>query len=580
MTYRLRSRRQFLQTGLAASASLWYSPSPAHAATRPLNPRELQQFRDVLPQPVRISGAKLDITASEFGQRLHSQLPPTRLWGYGRSYPGPTIEAVRGRAVRVTWRNELRAPRLLQSLPVDQTIHWADPLRSNGHVGAHARSSPALRRRYSGPIPLVTHLHGAETDPVSDGHPDAWATARFGLKGPAWAREWCEYPNLQPGATLWYHDHTLGITRLTVFAGLAGFYLLREPELERSLNLPSGDYEREILIQDRSFDVHGQLRYPQFGVDPDEHPFWVPEFFGDTLVVNGRVWPYMNVEPRRYRLRLLNGSSSRFYRLALSDKRPFIQIGTDGGFMSVPVEVDKLTLVPGERADVIVDFTGLKPHSTILVLNDAPTPFPKGEAPDPETTGRVMQFRVVPLTGSDASTIPQQLVETPVLPQPTVTRTLTLNEHGGERGPHMALLDGKRWMDPVSETPKLGSTEVWEFVNLTEDAHPIHLHLVQFQVLGRQMFRSKAMASQPRERREPLAAYLSGPVQPPDPNERGWKDTVRADPHEVTRIQMRFAAADGSGFAFDATGKPGYVWHCHILEHEDNEMMRPYTVLA
>jgi spore coat protein A, manganese oxidase len=566
------SRRRFLQSGVVSAAALFADAVPVLAATvpaAPLNARRLAQFRDEVPRPRRLAGANLEVPVREFTQQLHSQLPPTRVWGYAGSYPGPTIEAVRGTATRIVWRNELQAQQLLALLPVDQTLHWADP-RDDMH------KTP--RTRYRGPVPIVTHLHGAETDPASDGHPDAWFTPGYAAKGPAWVREWSEYPNRQPAATLWYHDHCLGITRLTTYAGLTGFYLLRDPELDRSYGLPSGELERELVIQDRSFDVNGRLRYAQRGNNPAAHPFWVPEFFGDTVLVNGRVWPYMNVEPRRYRLRMLNGSGSRFYRLALSDGRPFTQIGTDGSYLPAPVQVQQLVLAPAERADLIVDFAGMAAGATIVMQNDAPAPFPEGDRPDPRTTGRIMQFRIVARTGADASRVPEKLADIASLGTPALTRTLTLDEHMAHEGPMAALLDGKRWMDPVSETPAPGETEIWEFANLTPDAHPIHLHLVQFQVLGRQAFRAEEYAEVPRPKRGPLAPFLSGPVKPPDPNERGWKDTVRANPGEVTRILVRFAPMNGGDFPFDATAQPGYVWHCHIVEHEDNEMMRPYAI--
>jgi FtsP/CotA-like multicopper oxidase with cupredoxin domain len=517
----------------------------------------------------------LDFAVTEFGQKLHADLPPTVLWGYDGSYPGPTIEAERGKPLRARFRNALQNQTLLAALPVDQTLHWADPLGAK--QGAHPHHGGGPRERYAGPVPLITHLHGGEVHAQSDGHPDAWYTPGFERKGPAFAGEWHDYPNAQPAATLWYHDHVMGATRITVYAGLAGFYLLREPELERTLNLPAGDYEREILIQDRSFDLKGQLRYPQRGNDPAAHPFWNPESFGDAIVVNGKAWPYMNVEPRKYRLRLLNGSNARFFRLRLSDGRPFVQIGSDGGFMAAPVEVKTLMLSPGERADVIVDFSGLGQGKTIVVTNDAVAPFPVGDKPDPRSTGVVMQFRGVPLTSADASAIPAKLVDVPALGAPTLTRTLTLDEHIGRKGPHRMLLDGRTWSDPVSETPRLGSTELWEIVNLTADTHPIHLHLVQFQALNREALRVKAYTKAPKAQRQ-LASYLSGKPVLPDANERGWKDTLRANPGEVTRFMVRFAPASGGAFPFDATAAPGYVWHCHLLEHEDNEMMRPYAV--
>jgi FtsP/CotA-like multicopper oxidase with cupredoxin domain len=576
------TRRKFLQSSaIAAAGGLLapYSLAPAFAAAGPaLDARRLRKFVDELPRPRRLSGTTLDIAVTEFRQKLHADLPPTTLWGYDASYPGPTIEAERGKPLRVRFRNELHDQTLLASLPIDQTLHWADPLGAKLGAGGHAGHHGAgPRQRYDGPAPIVTHLHGGEVQAQSDGHPDAWYTPGFGRKGPAFAGEWNDYPNAQPAGTLWYHDHVMGATRITVYAGLAGFYLLREPELERTFNLPTGDYEREIVIQDRSFDVNGQLRYPQRGNDPAMHPFWNPESFGDTIVVNGKAWPYMDVEPRKYRLRLLNGSNARFFRLRLSDGRTFLQIGADAGYLPAPVELKALLLAPGERADVIVDFAGLGQGKTLVMRNDAMAPFPKGDKTDPRSTGLVMQFRGVPLGAADSSAIPARLADPPTLGAPVLTRTLTLDEHAGHKGPHRMLLDGRAWSDPVSETPQLGATEMWEIVNLTEDTHPIHLHLVQFQALNREAIRVKAFARAPKAQQH-LSRYLSGKPVLPDANERCWKDTLRANPGEVTRFLVRFAPASGGAFAFDATAAPGYVWHCHVLEHEDNEMMRPYVI--
>lgn len=563
----MNGRRQFLRLAGLAAAGMLAPSSDAGAATR-LDPRRVTKFLDELPRPRRLSGSALEISATEFRQKLHSRLPATTLWGYAGSYPGPTIEAIRGVPMRITWRNGIARPKLLAALPVDATLHWADPLRK-GHT----------RRRYSGPLPLVTHLHGGETEPQSDGHPDAWFTPGFALAGPGFAKPWCDYSNMQPGATLWYHDHALGITRLTVYAGLAGFYLLRDVELERALRLPAGDFEREILIQDRSFDSGGQLVYPRRGPNPDRHRHWVPEFFGDTIVVNGRIWPYMNVEPRRYRLRFLNGSNARFYRLRLTDGRPFVQIGADGGFLPAPAEMRELLLAPGERADTIVDFAGLAAGAGVVLSNDAPAPFPGGDPPDPHTVGTVMQFRVVRPSGADTSVIPATLVASAPIGAAQRTRFLTLEEKMGPGGPLAVLLDGKRWSEPVTEEPKIGSTELWELANLTEDAHPIHLHLVQFRIIERQAFDVRAHLDAQPGARQPVRVFTGKP-RAAEPGEGGWKDTVRALPGEVTRILVRFAPQQGGTFPFDASAAPGYVWHCHMLEHEDNEMMRPMRLLA
>lgn len=582
----MKNRRSFLKTSSLAGAGMLLSysgkDSRTDAATAaPLDPVTLTKFLDPVPKPKKLYGLYHEIAVSEFYQKLHSQLPPTLLWGYNGAYPGPTIEATQFLPTQVKWVNKLVNPALLARIPIDQTLHWANPLNQNF---AHQPTAPL----YAGPVPMVVHLHGGQTASDSDGHPDAWFTADYKIKGKAWSRPIYQYHNFQPPATLWYHDHVLGMTRLNVYAGMAGFYLLRNP-FELLLNLPKGDYERELVIQDRIFDVVGQLVYPAAPAG-SEPPYWIPEFMGDTILVNGKVWPYMNVEPRKYRFRLLNGSNARFYRMKLSNGLPFIQIGTDGGYLEKPVTVNTLTLAPGERADVIVNFKGCGVGTKFLLTNDAPGPFPNGDPADPDTVGQIIQFRIVPLTGYDKSEIPKTLGDTPRIATPsTKTRTLTLSEML-DAGTHSGLLlDGKAWHYPISELPKLGSTEIWQIVNLTADTHPIHLHLVNFLLLDRQQFdvnkyldaynRQNPVLPSPTAVSLSVTPYLTSAPIPPRPEEKGWKDTIQMQPGEVTRIQVSFAPNGCANYPFDPTTGPGYVWHCHMLEHEDNDMMRPFKVM-
>jgi FtsP/CotA-like multicopper oxidase with cupredoxin domain len=437
---------------------------------------------------------------------------------------------------------------------------------------------------------MTVHVHGSEVEPESDGNPNSWFTPGFVLKGEGWRKQVYHYVNNQEATTLWYHDHALGITRLNVYMGLAGFYLIRDP-LHEPVGLPAGPYEIPIVIQDRSFYTDGSLAYDEEGVNPLIHPFWVPEFFGNTIVVNGKVWPYLNVEPRKYRFRFLNGSNARFYNLKLPKRGSFIQIGTDGGYLASPVVLNELLLGPGERADVIIDFTGLPAGTEIIVRNDARSPFPGGEYPNPQTVGQIMKFVVIPLTAPDPSVIPSVLNTITQLSEATVTRTLTLNEVGEEESgePLGGFLDGKMWDDSTTETPRIGTTEIWEIINLTGDAHPIHIHLAQTQLLNRQRFQTNRylklynelnpIIPAPVTTNPPVDPYLIGsPVSPPA-NERGWKDTHKMFPGDVTRVIIRFAPQGQLNYPFDATAEPGYVWHCHILEHEDNEMMRPMKLL-
>jgi spore coat protein A, manganese oxidase len=562
------SRRCLLRLGGGLAAGPWLRPVHAHnsAETPVQKSPPLQKFVDPLPRlsPDLAPSGTLDggplyeIAVRSFRQQLHRDLQPTPLWGYAGRFPGPTLDVRRRQRIFVRWQNELVEPGFLIPRAFDPHLH-----------GTH-RGEPATK--------TVTHLHGAVVPSHSDGHPDAWFTAGFGERGAEWAREICEYPNRQDACMLWYHDHAIGQTRLNVYAGLAGVYLIRDDE-EDALGLPSGDYEVPLIIQDRSFGTDGSLAYPvSENAGSEDHPGpWVPEFFGDTILVNGKVWPHFEVEPRTYRLRILNGSNARFYRLRLSDGRPFVQIGTDQGLLSAPVQVGRLLLAPGERADVIVDFRGAAAKS-LRLLNDAPAPYPNGKVPDRRTVADVMDFRVSrPLTRADTRTIPGKL--RPVVPlseKDATVRHMALREYKDAKGgPITVLLNGRKWDAPITVRPRLGDTEVWHLINTTEDAHPIHLHLVRFQVLDRQAFDVNAYlarwgAERPGEGPDPIAVapYLRGRRRAPPAQERGWKDNVRADPGEVVRIIARF-----DGYA----GK--YPWHCHMLEHEDNEMMLQFEVM-
>jgi spore coat protein A, manganese oxidase len=382
----------------------------------------------------------------------------------------------------------------------------------------------------------VVHLHGAKAPPHSDGYPDDWfVPGKSAL---------CFYPNDQEAAMLWYHDHAIGINRLNIYAGLMGAFFIRD-EVESSLNLPQGDYEIPLIICDRMFEPGGALYYPVSGKPGAP---WVAEFYGDAMLVNGKVFPYLEVEPRKYRFRVLNAANARFFALTLSSGR-LQQIGTDLGLLSAPVEVASLNLYPAERADVIVDFS--KHSGERITL--------KHQALD------VMEFRVGRDEAKDTSSLPpafppiQRLREVDAVK----TRTLTLVEYNTFTGGSMVmLLNAAHWNMPVTEKPVFETIEIWNLVNLTEDAHPIHLHLVRMQILDRRPFDDFAFNTKGQLR-------FTGPPTKPDAGEAGWKDTVRCDAGVVTRIIARFEGYTGR-----------YVWHCHILEHEDNEMMRPFEVIT
>ncbi|MCX9083653.1 MAG: multicopper oxidase domain-containing protein [Candidatus Methanoperedens sp.] len=652
----------------------------------------------------RVSAPSINVSMEIHKQQVLSTGTPlaagaanlTNLWAYNinnvKFYPARTVEVTKGTPTQMIYDNKLNAD-LYKTLTVDQTLHRADT-DGNGMT----------MLPYSGSyVPTVVHLHGGEVPATIDGGPDAWFTNQpldpvTGVpvpaphpQGPSYYSDpgasatgaTYTYPNVQESTTLFFHDHALGATRLNVHAGLAAFYFIRD-NLEAAVAppLPTGPYEIEIAIQDRMFDDKGQLLFPDVGVNP-EHPFWVPEFFGDAIVVNGKTWPYLNVEPRRYRLRFVNGSNARFYNLR--SKVDFWQIGTDGGLLDFPVKVNNLLLAPGERADVIVDFFKLSDQTKIIkvvVNNNAATPYPAGLPVVRGTTDQILEFRIgtapkkVPAnwdTTFDPSKKTALRTGTNVIVRlvnpttgvltpgvvPTVKRSLTLNEWlnplspGGIPMPLEMLLNNTKWdgmqydtrntpatligllpgstqINPgpnpgpySTENVTEGTTEIWEIVNLTVDAHPMHLHLVQFQLMNRQVldavgyqaaydaaFAAKVLGATawipeygpPNAYGTPNAdGYIGGnpavspflntagvasPILPPNQNERGWKDTVVCLPGQVTRIALRFAPLDkpiaGPNLYYpfnpSPAGSHGYVWHCHIIDHEDNEMMRPYFV--
>jgi FtsP/CotA-like multicopper oxidase with cupredoxin domain len=555
------------------------------------------------------------IFVSQFKQQLLPYgFPQTTVFGYGgnvidkntnrtinnfRNAPGATFDTISGLPVNIQWINTIKN---FNPLPVDPTIHWADPNNLGMVDPESVPPFPPGLAKAEFPVPIVTHLHGGENNSVNDGHPDAWFTNKEDKVGSEFITSIYQYPNKQPSTTLWYHDHTLGITRLNVLMGLAGFYLIRDYENPLDIPgkfFPDKKYEIPIVIQDRSFYTDGSFCFPTVGINPDIHPYWMPEFFGDTIMVNGKIWPNLNVDRCQYRFRLLNGSNARFYDLNFSNHMEFIQIGGDGGYLPKPVMLTSLVLSPGERADIIIDFSSLFPGTKLILENHASAPFPSGDEPDPETVAQVMQFTVSCFYPLKSYTIPTKLNDIPKLVPNTPKRTLVLFEVQGENGPIEVLLNGQNWSAPISECPLVGSTEKWEIVNLTEDAHPIHLHLVNFEIESRQAFEAEKYTydwidinGMPPLNHPtitlPVNNYLIGNPLPPDDNERGFKDTVRANPGEVTTFIVRFAPQDSDPdkvkpgtnlFPFNPSLGPGYVWHCHILDHEDNEMMRPYKVI-
>jgi len=515
----------------------------------PSNPTTIPPFVDSLPIPFTAkpinscdcSGSEepyYNIVMKEAYHRFHKFFPLTKMWTYNGVFPGPTIEARKDVPILVRWINNLPDKHLL---PVDHTLHGT-------------MDTPDVR--------TVVHLHGANVKDDSDGHPEAWFTRNYETIGESFTREVYEYTNHQFGGTLWYHDHTIGITRLNVYAGLSGLYIIRD-SLDDRLNLPKGKYEIPLIIQDRSFNEDGSLLYPDSPPPPlppqppiTTNPSIIPIFFGNTTTVNGKIWPYLNVEPRKYRFRILNASNGRGYTISLDNDGIFTQIGTESALLHHPKEISIFTLEPAERIDLIIDFS--KYAGKEIILRNT------GGGPPIDNNNSIMKFNVcLPLTKPDTSVIPDELLPYHNI-NPSLARkerTLNLDSEIDHFGRTMHLINDKMWNDPTTEKPELDSIEIWHFVNHFQFPHPMHVHLVHFEILGRKTFTDDDFDEDGNYK------FDINTLDPPDEFERGLKDTVRADPGMVTTIIMQFR-------------RPGnYVFHCHILEHEDNDMMRPLKII-
>ncbi|WP_164873366.1 multicopper oxidase family protein [Rhodococcus xishaensis] len=530
--------------------------------------------------------------------------------------PGPTIIARSNETVHVEWQNQLPndAPYIL---PIDLTLHIPDL----------DESTP----QFTGEKPVVIHLHGGHTEPESDGNPDAWYTQEYRSAGHDWDKPVYSYDNSQEAAGLWYHDHVVGMTRLNVYAGLFGMYLIRDRNEDRLIDgaiIPDDGHMLEIAIHDALFDEAGNLYYPGRHGEPINpiirkeiannwpDPTVLDEFFGTHILVNGMAWPKVDLEPNRYRLRLLNGSSSRSYVLEFDNGMDFFQIGTDGGFLNQPVRLTQLVVAPAERMDIVVDFTDHAGEQVVLKNLGPESPFrgfvepadPAGStrlvynrggglalidgsdglAPiaDPESTGLVMRFDI----GEEATgpTLqaenfgPSVPLREPleVLANPRTVRQLVLFNLRDDIGRTLVLMGTMEsgslfYMDEITEVIPQGSTEIWEIYNTTAAGHPIHIHQVQFEVVNRQEFDGDLAFRTQQFMNDPERTFqgatldfhgLNGDPIPPQPNEQGRKDTVLALPGQVTRLVAHF-------------DRPGdYVWHCHIVTHEDYDMMRRFQV--
>jgi spore coat protein A len=557
------TRRRFLQYGAGAGAALalpWAARTPAASAAPGL---KLTKYLEPVPLPgngivvATPSGTnEYSFVQREISRQLHPQLPPTPLWAYddGSGLAGQAgsfgmaVVGQSGTPLNVSFENNLPST-YPDWIPVD------------------TRLTPKGNE-----VRLMTHLHGGFVAAASDGNP-AVTPDGFG-HGDIQTVQYTNQQPQMPAELLWFHDHGLGATRLNVFAGLAAGYILYDEfdtgGPDNANGVPSGNYEVPLVIQDRQFNEDGTFLYPTSDI---EGVTWIGEYFGDVMLVNGKVWPFLEVEPRLYRFRILNGCNARFLNLDIGGARMW-QIGAEGGMWDRPVPVTQLVLAPAERADVLVDFSQIPARTTHIKNSKPPSPVSNPAPP----LAAVMQIRVGKTTPVPPS-IPPTLVggRKADLHDPATTRYIALNEIDVDEPTWFLNLNGVHFEAPVTETPQLGAVEDWVYVNVTGDTHPIHTHLVTFQVVGRTPFDAAAY-EEAYEGPNGVPGgidpnpFATGPMEPPDPDERGFKDTVKANPGYFTTIRAKFELPAG------VTAPQSYVYHCHMVEHEDNDMMRPFTV--
>jgi spore coat protein A, manganese oxidase len=581
------TRRQFIQRGAAGAGGVVLGNALLQAGTAIAAPSvasKLTPFVQQLPLP----GAGIAVAQQSalnryaFAQtlsaaKLHPQLKPTQFFAYDDGHGslskqagsfGLAVVARKGTALDMTFTNNLGSS-YPDWVPVDTRLTYQN--------SAQPRT--------------MTHLHGGLVTAQNDGNPVIFPGGfTNGQTQPA------HYPNDQLAALLWFHDHGLGSTRLNVFGGLAAAYILRDSNdtgaINNPIGIPGGKYEIPLVIQDRQFQPTPKNGYQNFLYPTSDIPgaVWIGEYFGDVMLVNGVVWPYLNVEPRKYRLRILNGCNARIMSLTIPGVRLW-QIGAEGGMFDKPVPVSRLVLAPAERADVIADFSGVA--GNVQMINndpDDPVSTPADSLPT------VMQFRVGSTVSDPTNnTVPNSLPGEAASIKYAIaaTRYITLNELFAESVDWRLNLNGipfgdDKYPSAGDPTPRWGTSEEWQFINMTGDTHPMHTHLFSFRVIDRIPFNAdayRAAYGKPVTSATgvqdinvpggiPVPASMRSSRVAPDPEERGWKDTVKANPGYITRIQMNFDRPSGSN------GPESYVHHCHIVEHEDNDMMRPFTVTS
>jgi spore coat protein A len=551
-----------------------------------------------------------ELTMLQHTWQFHRDLKPGPVWGYwatnphdpekpiGMGYLGPTISATKDHPTVIKYRNQLPTTHMFQSV-VDRIRNGDPQLTPTAPPPYH--SQPPFPPNVN--VWNVVHQHGGFTPPQSDGMP-LQSYSPDGVHGPSYFtldpsraksnEAIYAYTNHERSSMLWYHDHGMGLTTLNVYAGLAGLWLVGDPADDK-IGLPGSEFEVPLILQDRTFNSDGSLAYTMTEREGE-----------DTPVVNGKAYPFLAVEPRRYRLRILDASNERFFRLSFSVPRsalsqptlPFWLIGTDCGLRGAPLQMMEFLISPGERYELLVDFSQVPAGTTVTLMNNnAPVHYPGINYPNGTgpVISEIMQFQVTkPLSGADQTTPPKKLVlpaVAPIQPAPNTPLREWVVYEDHQYG--TLTFNGLPFMAPSQDFIKAGSTEIWEYINPNHDAHPMHIHLINFQVFNRQPIDAAAYEAdyeawlkggRKPEDKLVLDNYFTGPPIPPDPDETmAEKDTVKCYPEQVTRVIINgfnpptgtIASIPGSG----ATLPAQYVHHCHLFEHEDDELMRPWTIV-
>jgi spore coat protein A len=590
------------------------TPSPDQV---PLPPAQIPMFAHELPiprtfAPTVIRNRSGNVIRHEYTisvaetrvQMLPPGLPMTTVHAYGgpvkipgssqtqflRTVPGPIFDNTRSIPSLVRWRNEIFGPNFM---PVDPTLHWANPQNMERPTAPFIPFPPGYANAQY-PVPFVTHNHGLVVNTEMDGIAEQWFTP-YEHRGPSFTTRDYLKPNEQPSTMLFYHDHTMGTTRLGVYAGLVGTaYMIRDPNNpldQASSPLPKGQYEIPLVLFNRAFFTDGELNFPRVSTNPD-NAYWVAGDVSDVALVNGKVWPNLNVERRQYRFRLLAADNGALYNINIDNNGtlvPFTIIGSDGGYLPAPQVVQNVSIGITERADILVDFSQFAAGTQIILRNANEDPT------DPLNT--LMRFTVQ----NTPAVTPPVLSASLFPPRPQLIpnaplRIKTMHNHIDANGNAQRSMDGLDFTIPPTEFPLVGSTEQWDILNLGGGAHQIHLHLIEFQLLNRQAINTAAylqrwdLLNGHRPVTRPIvvdpAPFLVGNPIPPTPYETGWKDTLRVGGNQVMRLTARWAPQEiATGGAtpgvnqfpinpVNPTTSDWYVWHCHVLGHEDNDMMR------